>query len=94
MKSIKHFNKAYEKLKNKNPELFENTNLFCLISGETDETEIIPFLSSIFICSLFVRLLPFVVLIVIIHTLADYLNLDYLKQQALSEFMSPRNVQN
>ena len=38
MKTIKHFEQAYEKLKNKNLGLDENENMFCLIAGDTTNT--------------------------------------------------------
>ena len=41
IKSIKHFNTAYEKLKNKNLGLDENENIFCLTAGVTTNTGIV-----------------------------------------------------
>jgi hypothetical protein len=41
MKSIKHFNTAYENLKNKNLGLDENENIFCLTAGVTTNTGIV-----------------------------------------------------
>ena len=62
MKSNKHFNQAFEKLKNKNPGLFENMNMFCLITGETTNTEVYSlgtFLSGLHALFLGVRIYLF-----------------------------------
>ena len=55
LKSNKYFNQTFEKLKNKKIGLDENSNMFCLISGETDDTETVSFLCSMFLYSLFLR---------------------------------------
>jgi len=66
IKSNKNFNQAYERLKNKSPELFENMNMFCLLTGDTTNTLSVGLgtvFSLIWLFSVIIRAVPFMNLV-------------------------------